>query len=319
MTVTTARGSSGAATVNVDRTAVESRARAVAHGAVADEARRLRVVERAGLTFDVSDTGPVEGPVVVLLHGWPGGSTTWQEVVPLLHDRGFRCVVPDQRGYSPRARPRGVRSYVILELVADALAIIDGAGEARVHLVGHDWGGVVGWALAAAQPERLASLTVLSTPHPAAMAKAMWSSAQGLRSSYAVGFQVPIVAERVLLARGGALLRTMLERSGLDPQRAAAYVERQREPGALPGSLGWYRAIPFSGGSMASEVAVPTCYAWSTGDAALGRRAAELTAGHVVGPYRFEVLEGVSHWIPEEVPNLTATLIAEHVAAHPAA
>ena len=201
-------------------------------------------------------------------------------------------------------------AHVIDELVDDVGAIIDATGADRVHLVGHDWGGAVGWSLASRSPERVASLTVLSTPHPAALARSLLTSVQGLRSSYIVGFQVPILAERILLAHGGAVLRTMLERSGLDPRRAASYVERQREPGALSGSLAWYRAVPFS-------VAVATCYAWSTGDTALGRRAAELTADHVSGPYRFEVLDGVSHWIPEEVPNLTAALIGEHVATHP--
>ena len=276
----------------------------------------MQSYERDGLVFDVRDRG--EGPPVVLLHGWPGGATTWDETAEDLQRGGLRTLVPDQRGYSPGARPAGSRPYVLGELVADLVALLDAADVRTVHLVGHDWGGAVAWAAASAVPDRLASLTVLSTPHPRAMARALWSSDQGLRSAYAVGFQLPVVPERLLLAGGGAVLRRVLERSGLSAEKASQYVERQRSPGALTASLAWYRALRFGGGSSGSDpIAVPTLYVWSSGDAALGRRAAELTGDHVSGPYRFEVLDGVSHWIPEERPALVARLVADHAAAHP--
>lgn len=279
----------------------------------------LTTFSRDGLTFDVEDLGPRRGEPVVLLHGWPGGATTWAEVAPELAAQGFRVLVPDQRGYGEGARPAGIRPYVMDELVADVVGLLDAAGLDRAHVVGHDWGGAVAWALATAEPQRLGSLTVLSTPHPAALARAMRSSTQALRSAYVGWFQLPMVPERVLLAGGGRVLRAVLERSGLRADLAAAYTDRQREPGALRASLAWYRALRFGGVRPTPDVDadVPTLYVWSTGDGALGRHAAEHTGDHVHGPYRFEVLPGVPHWIPEEAPGLTAALVAGHVRAHP--
>lgn len=276
------------------------------------EKGRITSFRRDLLTFEVADTGPADGPVAVLLHGWPGGADTWRDVVPLLNERGVRTLVPEQRGYSPGARPKGRRPYAIDELVGDVLALLDEAELADAHVVGHDWGGAVAWSLASRFPDRLVSLTVLSTPHPAAMTTSLWSSDQVLRLSYAAGFQFPILPEWLLLAHDATVLRTMLERSGLDHERAVDYCRRQQEPGALTAALSWYRAVPFGSGG-AGDVVVPTTFAWSTGDAALGRRAAELTADHVTGPYYFEVLEGVSHWIPEQEPEVTADIIIDRI------
>lgn len=272
---------------------------------------RLGSFERDGLRFDVSDSGPRDGPAVVLLHGWPGGAVTWDAIAPALHAAGHRVLAPDQRGYSPQARPRGRRAYVMDELVADVVALLDAAGVERAHLVGHDWGGAVAWTFAAQRPDRLASLTVLSTPHPRAMARSIRSSDQGLRSAYMGAFQLPFLPERVLLARGGALLRTALRRSGLPPDFVDVYVDRQRQPGALTGALAWYRALPLTS-TTAGAVTVPTRYVWGSEDAALGRRAAELTADHVEGPYTFEVIDGASHWLPEAHPDRVAASVIDH-------
>lgn len=273
---------------------------------------------RDTLIFDVVDTGPADGPAVILLHGWPSGAACWDEMSPRLAADGLRTLAPDQRGYSPRARPTGRKSYVMPELVADALALADAASLDRFHLVGHDWGGAVAWSLAAGHPERVASLTVLSTPHPRAMQQAL-KGTQALRSSYMVLFQIPRLPEALLLARHGGAGRRVLRHSGLSATRAAAYMRRQSERGALTASLAWYRALPVTPaeGRTTGPITVPTRYVWSDGDTALGRRAAELTAGHVTGPYRFDALRGVSHWIPEEVPDVVAATVAEQVAAHP--
>jgi pimeloyl-ACP methyl ester carboxylesterase len=277
----------------------------------------VRSFRRKGLRFDVTDGGPSDAPAIVLLHGWPGGGHTWDDVVTPLHHAGYRTIVPDQRGYSEGARPGGRASYVMAELVADVVALVDAGGLDRVHLVGHDWGGAVAWATAARHPERIASLTVLSTPHPRALAAALTRSDQLLRSSYVGFFQLPFVPERVLLAGGGAVLRSMLTGSGLDQRWAQAYVDAQREPGALRSSLAWYRAVPLSG-PPAGVVRVPTRYLWSSGDTALNRTAAELTVDHVAAPYRFEVVEAASHWLPEQLPFEVASAVLDHVASLPA-
>ena len=268
---------------------------------------------RDGLTFDVRDDGPPAGEPVVLLHGFPQDSQAWAQVAPGLHRAGLRTLAPDQRGCSPMARPRGRGSYRLRETTADVLALLDAAGLESAHVVGHDWGGMVAWALAAWHPDRVRTLTVLSVPHPAAMAKVMVTSDQALRSSYLLAFQLPFLPERLLLSRGGTPLRRLLRGGGLSREAATHYVSRMREPGALRAMLGWYRALPLSGRDRVGAVRVPTLHVWSTGDTFLGRAGIDATAGFVDAPYRLEVLEGVSHWIPELAAGRVAELVTSHV------
>ncbi|MEP7021093.1 MAG: alpha/beta hydrolase, partial [Pseudonocardiales bacterium] len=124
---------------------------------------------RGDLVFDVVDAGPAGAPVVILLHGFPQNSASWEQVIAQLTARGFRCLAPDQRGYSPGARPRGRWAYRILELVEDLRALVDASGADKVHLVGHDWGAAVAWIFAQRYPRRLASLSATSVPHPIAL------------------------------------------------------------------------------------------------------------------------------------------------------
>lgn len=262
---------------------------------------------RDGMTFDVCDEGPEEGEVVVLLHGWPQDHTAWDRVTPLLHRAGLRTLAPDQRGYSPGARPPAAAAYGMRELVGDVLAVVDQAGEERVHLVGHDWGGSVAWAFAERHPERLHSLTVLSTPHHRAMAWAFRHSDQALRSWYMAAFQLPFLPE--LWLRLG--LPHVLRSSGLPQEDVQRYAARFREPGVATGSLNWYRALRhrgLPGGPPAQgrprtppgprRITVPTTYVWGRQDPALGRAAAERTARHVAADYRFVELDA-GHWLPE--------------------
>src|SRR5215212_11289271 len=184
---------------------------------------------RDGLTFDVIDAGPSDGEPVVLLHGFPQDATAWNRVAPALHQHGLRTLALDQRGYSPMARPRGRAYYRLKETTADVLALLDAAGLPSAHVVGHDWGGVVAWALGAWHPDRVRTLTALSVPHPTAMQKAFLTSDQGLRSYYMGLFQLPLLPERLLLAGNGAVLRRMLEHGGLSREVAGHYVARMRE------------------------------------------------------------------------------------------
>jgi pimeloyl-ACP methyl ester carboxylesterase len=159
------------------------------------------------------------------------------------------------------------------------------------------------------------TLTALSVPHPAAMQKAFVTSDQALRSLYMGMFQLPVVPEQLLLVRGGAVLRRTLVRGGLPDRLADHYVARMREPGALSAALGWYRALPWSSRDPVGTVHVPTLHVWSTGDTFLGRSATEATADFCRADYRLEVLEGLSHWIPELAPDRVAELVTAHVKA----
>lgn len=268
---------------------------------------------RDGLTFDVRDAGPDDGEPVVLLHGFPQDSSAWDRMAPALHQHGLRTLAPDQRGYSPMARPRGRAAYRLRETVGDVLALLDAAGLPSAHVVGHDWGGIVGWALGARHPDRVRTLTALSVPHPGAMARAMVTSDQALRSYYMGLFQFPFVPERLLLAGNGAAMRRMLQHGGLPAADVERYVGRMQEPGALTAAINWYRALPWSGRDPVGRVRVPTLHVWSTGDAFLGRAATEDTARFVDAAYRLEVLEDVTHWIPELAAGRTAELVTAHV------
>jgi pimeloyl-ACP methyl ester carboxylesterase len=269
-----------------------------------------------GLVCDVRDGGPADGAPVVLLHGFPQDATAFTAVADRLHTAGLRTLAPDQRGYSPGARPSGRAAYRMRELTADVLALLDAAELGSAHVVGHDWGGIVGWALAAWHPERVRTLSALSVPHPAAMARAFVTSDQALRSWYMGLFQLPVLPERLLLAGDGAGLRRMLQISGLSSELAEHYVRRMQEPGALSTALAWYRALPLDARNPVGTVRVPTLHVWSTRDVALGRTATEQSRRFVDAPYRLEVLEGISHFIPELAPDRVAELVTEHVRTH---
>lgn len=268
---------------------------------------------RDGLVFDVRDAGPAGGEPVVLLHGFPQDSGAYDRLAPSLHRAGLRTLAPDQRGYSPGARPAGRRAYRLREAVDDVLALLDGAGLPAAHVVGHDWGAFVGWALGAWHPQRVRTLTALSVPHPGGFSKALLTSPQALRSAYMGAFQVPELPERALLARGGALLHRMLVGSGLPEPDAQRYVARMREPGALAAALAWYRALPWDTRDPVGRVRVPTLLVWGARDPALDRAGVRATARFVVGPYRLEVLHDVGHWLPETAAGRLAPLVLQQV------
>ena len=237
----------------------------------------------------------------------------WSPYLDYFSAAGFRAIAPDQRGYTATARPAGVRQYGLGQLSSDVLGIADSLGVERFHLVGHDWGAAVGWALAAAHPERLNSLTSVSTPHPRAFASSLLRSTQLARSWYIGLFQVPRIPERMLTARNGALLRRLVCRSGLPRAQADVYVETMLEPGAMTAALNYYRAIRPRHALSVGPINVRTLYVWSTNDVALGPAAARATARHVEAPYRFVVLKGASHWIPETRYDELSALLLDHV------
>lgn len=267
---------------------------------------------RDGLTFDVTDTGPLDGEPVVLLHGFPQRASSWDAVAPRLHLAGLRTLAPDQRGYSPGARPRGRRAYAMPHLVADVAALVHRVGR-PVHLVGHDWGAAVGWLTAANHPDLVRSLTAVSVPHPRAMLQAARRSDQLRRSWYMGLFQLPWLPERLLASpRGAGWLRA----GGMTPPMLDRFQQEVVAAGALRGGLQWYRALPLSRpGTLRSRVPVPTTMVWSDRDVALARAGAELSEGWVDADFELVVLEGVSHWIPEEAPEPLADAVLRRVSA----
>ncbi|MCP2321885.1 pimeloyl-ACP methyl ester carboxylesterase [Hamadaea flava] len=265
-----------------------------------------------GMTFDADVDGPEDGPVVLLLHGFPQHKGEWDLVTPTLRDAGLRTVAFDQRGYAPGARPAAVEAYQISEIAADALAVLDKLGVGAAHVVGHDWGAAIGWYLAARHPERTRTLTALSVPHVAAFGRAIrHDDDQRERSSYMDFFRTP-EAEDVLLEDDGLRIRAMF--LGCPEGRIDRYVTPMLHRERLTGGLNWYRAMGHGDFGRLGPVAVPTTFLWSNGDLAIGRAAAEACVHHVTGEYAFVELDEVSHWIPDAVPERVAAEILKRAA-----
>jgi pimeloyl-ACP methyl ester carboxylesterase len=275
-------------------------------------------IEANGYTFTARVAGPSGGQPVLLLHGFPQTSMCWDDQLSALGDAGYRVVAPDQRGYSAGARPADIADYAVSHLVADVLAIADEMGMDTFDLVGHDWGGYLAWVIGGSHPGLIRTLTSVSTPHPAALGAAIVGDDgdQAQRSSYIGVFrQEGGKAEQLLLGEDGSGegLRQMYLGSGLSPEKADLYVRAMTVPGVLTAGLNWYRAMDAESASGLGDFDMPTMYVWSTEDIALGRKAAEDTASRVRGPYRFEVLEGVSHWIPDEAAETLNVLLLDHL------
>ena len=249
-----------------------------------------------------------------MLHGFPQTAFEWRHLMPRLADAGYRVVAPDQRGYSPGARPEGVEAYTIDQIASDAFGMADELGYDRFHVVGHDWGALVAWVLAMLNPDRIASVAAVSVPHPGAFAEALAdpSGEQAAMSTYVAFFQ-SAEATSALVADDAALLRAIYTGAGLTAHEEQVYVDALGTGDAINAALNWYRATDFAAGPAAPPVTVPSLFVWGVDDSAIGRQAAELGADYVTGPYRFEALEGVGHWVPEEAPERLASLLLEHL------
>ena len=268
------------------------------------------------LTFDVTTSGPADGVPVVLLHGFPESAAVWEPVSALLNESGLRTYAPNQRGYSPGARPDGVDSYRIDHLVADVIGLLDALDLDTAHLVGHDWGAAVAWVVAARHADRITSLTTVSVPHPGAFGWALREDAdQKERSSYIRLLRMEGKAERVLLDENAHSLRAMFG-DVVPPALVDRHVALLSEPGAMTAALNWYRAMT-SDFEATPAVTVPTTYVWSTGDIALGRAGAERCGEFVDAPYEFVVLDGATHWIPEQRPDALAEAILTRTGTAP--
>lgn len=271
-------------------------------------------IQLSELTFDVTVDGPEDGRPVLLLHGFPETGRSWDAVREALVRTGHRVVVPDQRGYSPGARPTDVAAYRMAPIVTDALGILDSLDISTVDVVGHDWGANVAWCMATWHPERVRSLTAVSVPHPLAYAWAFKNDPdQQERSAYMRLFWIPGKAEDVLLEDDARRLRTML--TGLSEDSIQHYVSRLSEPGALTTMLNWYRAMSRPDPADLPPVTVPTTYVWSTKDMAIGQAGALKCGEFVDATFRFVILDGVSHWIPEQAPDQLTAAILHQLAA----
>lgn len=271
---------------------------------------------RGPLKFRVYEVGPDDGDVVVALHGFPQNAETWRGFANEMAQLGYRVIVPDQRGYSPQARPRRRRSYVITELVSDLRALVESLPAERVHLVGHDFGGLVAWSFADRFNEKVATLTSISTPHPRAFMSTLLKGGQLRSSWYMIFFNIPLLPEKILLANQGRMLKNFLVKTGLPVTLAENYVGKfLKDPSLLTAALNWYRALALDTtlGFKTKSIKAPTLHVVGTNDTFVSPAATEVTKKWVEGEYRFESVQGGSHWIPEERPVELAHLVRDFI------
>jgi pimeloyl-ACP methyl ester carboxylesterase len=284
------------------------------------EALERHWVDSGAVRLHVRAAGPVDGPLVVLLHGFPEFWYGWRHQIPALAEAGYRVVVPDQRGYNRSDAPRAVAAYDLDVLVDDVCAVIDAAGRTRASVVGHDWGAMVAWHLAHAHPERLRRLAVLNVPHPHVFRTTLRTNpAQLLRSTYALFFQVPALPEWLLGRNDGQGLATLLRWSGRADTFSDADLDRYRQawrrPGRLRGMLHWYRAAArraLRSTPPSTPIDVPALVVWGAQDVALSRRMAAPSAAMCLRR-RLEVLEDATHWVQHDAPAAVNRLLRDHL------
>ena len=277
----------------------------------------FRQIVANGLRFHVAMAGPADGPLVVLLHGFPEFWYGWRNQLSALAEAGFRVWAPDQRGYNLSDKPRGAAAYAIGHLAADVAALIETAGRERAIVVGHDWGGAVAWHLAEYFPERVERAVVVNVPHPAVMLHQLRRNPKQLwRSWYMFFFQLPWLPERLLKLRQGALLGRSLRRTSRPGTFSESDLKRYREawlqPGAMHGMLNWYRAaMRHSPPALAAaSIRTPILLIWGARDHFLGRETAQpsidlCTNGQLV------FLDDATHWAPHEEPARVNQLLLE--------
>jgi len=291
-----------------------------------DPANRISVslerhwVDSEGVRLHVQTAGPHDGPLVVLLHGFPEFWYGWHHQIPALAEAGCRVVVPDQRGYNRSGAPRAVGAYDLDLLVDDVCAVIDAMGRERASVVGHDWGAMVGWHLAHRYPERLRRLAVLNVPHPHVFRETLRSSpTQLLRSTYALFFQCPAVPEWLLGRNDRQLLAALLRWSSrpdtFDKTDLSVYRRAWRRPGRLRGMLHWYRAAArraLRTAPPSAPIDVPTLVIWGKWDVALSQQMAAPSVAMCTDG-RLEVLNGATHWVQHDAPEIVNGLLLDHL------
>jgi pimeloyl-ACP methyl ester carboxylesterase len=264
-----------------------------------------------GIGLEVEDRGG--GPPVLLLHGWPDSHSLWRHQVEALTAAGYRTITPDLRGFGESDRPADVDAYALPTLAGDVLGTLDHFGVERAHVIGHDWGAALAWAVAAFAPDRVDHLAVLSVGHPASFRNAGFEQRE--KSWYMLLFQFEGIAEQWLSADDFANFRAWAQH----PEPDAAIADLVR-PGALTAGLNWYRAN-VGPRTLVEElieippVAAPTLGIWSSGDIALTEAQMSGSVRFVSGPWRYERLEGVGHWMQLEQPDAISTLLLDFLPA----
>jgi len=272
---------------------------------------RATRVQTNGVTLSVLEAGKEDGPLVVLLHGFPELSYGWRHQIGPLVDAGYRVVAPDQRGYATSDKPKGIRAYHGDELAKDIVGLIDHYGRERAHIVSHDWGAVVGWWLALNHSERVDRLVIMNVPHPIVMKKTLSSSFRQLKKSwYIFFFQLPFLPERALSGSKGGLLRKTSNEGSFTDDDLKVYTHAWRIPGAATGMLNWYRAARLPARPKQKRVTNKTLMIWGKKDIALGEEMAPPSIA-LCDDGRLEFIDDATHWVAHDAAERVNKLVLD--------
>jgi pimeloyl-ACP methyl ester carboxylesterase len=271
------------------------------------------------LRFHVVEAGPADGPPLIMLHGFPEFWWAWRKQIQPLVDAGFRVVVPDMRGYNLSDAPQGLSAYGLDMLASDVVALADALAIQRFDLVGHDWGGVVAWWVAARHADRMRRLVILDAPHPDIWAtEALRHPTQALKSSYAMFFQLPWLPEAAFGAFDFAALRTMTQGSArpeaFEPGALDRYVEAWQRPGRFTAMLNYYRALRQPRSAAPARITPPTLIVWGEKDTFLERHVADASLAQCDDGC-LKILADTTHWLHLEQPEVVTSLIRSHLEA----
>jgi pimeloyl-ACP methyl ester carboxylesterase len=279
-----------------------------------------RFVTANGLRFHYVESGPADGPPVLLLHGFPSFWYSYRYQLSALGQAGFRAIAPDLRGYNLSDKPIGVDNYLPEKLTDDVTALVHALGYQKVSLVGHDWGGIIAWATASSPTHQqvIERLIILNSPHPAAFMHSL-SLRQLRKSWYLFLFQLPIIPEHLLSRNSFAVLRRLLASSAYVPGTfhdadLDRYIEAMARPGVLTSAINYYRGLtrqnPLAAIKKLVPVASPTLLIWGERDVVLGK---DLTYGlsRWVPDLRIEYLPDSGHFVHEEQPEQVSRLMLD--------
>ncbi len=277
--------------------------------------------------FETIIEGPVDGPVVILLHGFPELNISWRAQIPALAEAGYRVLAPNQRGYAGSVR---TGSYLTADLAADVIAMLDAVDAERAIVVGHDWGGGVAWTVAHLYPERVEALVAMNCPPPRVLVENLVKNPRQLRRSwYMFFFQLPVLPERFVskgmpgMLRGGSYVREVWDRETLTP-----YAQAFATPADAHGPINWYRGAFRSALRRSSRaltpIAAPVLIIWGTHDQFLGQEllSPESLRTTMAFPNEATVIpiDSAGHFVQNEAPEeVTEALLGWLATMAPAA
>ena len=272
--------------------------------------------QNGAVHLHVVAAGPRDGPVVVLLHGFPEFWYGWRRQIEPLAAAGFHVVVPDQRGYNLSSKPSAVAAYALTELVSDVMAIADQLGQEKIFLAGHDWGAAAAWSAALLHPQRIARLVVLNVPHPSVMRKFLSTHPrQLLRSWYMFLFQLPWLPEALFSACNFSIGARALLRSSrpgtFSAEDLAHYCAAWSQPGAITSMINWYRALLRVAVKFPDKIVrVPTRILWGERDAFLLAEMAHESLRYCTSAELF-TFANATHWLQHEEPARVSELLID--------